>query len=192
MTKEFLPKARKLLSARRLVLLGSVAAIGAAVILAGPSSYRPLTLGTPAHAVEAGQPQAGFADLIDKVKPAVISVRVKIEQEDKSADNSSGMQSFGDSDQMQQFFKQFGMPNFRMMKPQARQVITGLGSGFFISADGYAVTNFHVVDHAKTVEIKTDAGKTYTAKVVGSDEKTDLALIKVDDAGTKFPFEILL
>jgi len=67
------------------------------------------------------------------------------------------------------------------------RTITGQGSGFFISADGYAVTNFHVVDHAKTVEVQTDEGKTYTAKVVGSDQKTDLALIKVD-AGKSFSF----
>jgi serine protease Do len=68
-----------------------------------------------------------------------------------------------------------------------RQFITGQGSGFFISADGYAVTNFHVVDHAKTVQIQTDDGTMYTAKVVGSDQKTDLALIKVD-ADKSFPF----
>ena len=66
-------------------------------------------------------------------------------------------------------------------------MITGEGSGFFISADGYAVTNYHVVDHAKTVQIKTDDGKTYTAKVVGTDQKTDLALIKVDDR-SDFPY----
>ena len=66
------------------------------------------------------------------------------------------------------------------MAPRGRRTVTGQGSGFFISADGYAVTNFHVVDHAKTVQIQTDDGKTYTAKVVGSDQKTDLALIKVD------------
>ena len=78
------------------------------------------------------------------------------------------------------------MPNIPNT-PRGRQMITGQGSGFFISADGYAVTNFHVVDHAKTVQIQTDSGKTYTAKVVGTDQKTDLALIKVD-ADKSFPF----
>src|SRR4029077_18831361 len=57
----------------------------------------------------------------------------------------------------------------------------------FISADGYAVTNNHVVDHASSVEVKTDDGKTFTAKVVGTDPKTDLALIKVDGK-TDFTF----
>jgi serine protease Do len=63
----------------------------------------------------------------------------------------------------------------------------GQGSGFFISADGYAVTNNHVVDKATSVEISTDDGKTYTAKVIGTDPKTDLALIKVDGRND-FPF----
>ena len=71
--------------------------------------------------------------------------------------------------------------------PQGKQLITGLGSGFFISPDGYAVTNNHVVDHAKTVEIKTDDGTAYKAKVIGTDPKTDLALIKVD-ADKTFPY----
>src|SRR3569832_674598 len=59
-------------------------------------------------------------------------------------------------------------------------MVTGVCSGFFISPDGYAVTNNHVVDHAKSVEITTDDGGIYTAKVIGTDQKTDLALIKVD------------
>jgi serine protease Do len=193
MTNETFPKTRKFLSKRRLVLLASAATIGATVILAGPGGYQPLTLGgTSAHAVEVA-PQAGFADLIEKVKPAVISVRVKIEQGDDTVGQGGlQQQQFTDNDQLRKFFQQFGrpnMPNFRGM-PRGKQVITGEGSGFFISADGYAVTNFHVVDHAKTVQVKTDDGKTYTAKVVGSDQKTDLALIKVD-ADKSFPFVAL-
>ncbi len=60
-------------------------------------------------------------------------------------------------------------------------------SGFFISADGYAVTNFHVVDQADGVEVATDDGKTYSAKVVGRDQRTDLALIKIEGR-SDFPF----
>ena len=65
--------------------------------------------------------------------------------------------------------------------------VKALGSGFFISADGYAVTNNHVVDGASKIEIVTDSGKTHRAKVVGTDAKTDLALIKVE-GGNDFPF----
>ena len=66
-------------------------------------------------------------------------------------------------------------------------MVTGEGSGFFITADGYAVTNYHVVDHAKSVQVTADDGASYTAKVVGADPKTDLALIKVDGKDD-FPF----
>jgi serine protease Do len=187
------PKAGGFWSKRRVVLLASVAAIGAGVMLAGPA-YPPSALSTTsALAIEAAQPQAGFADLIEKVKPAVISVRVKIDQSETDGSGNSRMEQFGDSEGMQRFFRQFGMPdgqnmpNFRMQQPRGRQMVTGQGSGFFISADGYAVTNFHVVDHAKTVQVQTDDGKTYTAKVVGADQKTDLALIKVD-GDKKFAF----
>ena len=65
-------------------------------------------------------------------------------------------------------------------RPRGRNFSMGQGSGFFISADGYAVTNNHVVDKAESVEITTDDGKTYTAKVIGTDPKTDIALIKVE------------
>jgi serine protease Do len=62
-----------------------------------------------------------------------------------------------------------------------------LGSGFFISDDGYVVTNNHVVDKGDSVTVITDDGTEYTAKVVGKDEKTDLALLKID-APTKFTY----
>jgi serine protease Do len=65
--------------------------------------------------------------------------------------------------------------------------VQGQGSGFFVSADGYIVTNHHVVDNAITVQVVTEKGSTLDAKVIGTDPKTDLALIKVD-GGTDFPF----
>ena len=65
--------------------------------------------------------------------------------------------------------------------------MTAQGSGFFITADGYAVTNNHVVDKAKAVKITADDGRTYDAKVVGADPRTDLALIKVDGR-SDFPY----
>src|ERR1700690_3961468 len=75
------------------------------------------------------------------------------------------------------------MPN----SPNGKEVVTGQGSGFFISADGYAVTNNHVVQNAEDVTVTTDDGKTYTAKVIGTDARTDLALIKVEGRND-FPF----
>jgi serine protease Do len=177
---------RKILRPRRIALLASVAGLSLAVLAAGPvANYLPVWT-APAHAAEAAQAPAGFADLVSKVKPAVISVRVKIDEEggnaalmqrdsDENSDQSGSPEEF--------FFRQFGFrgPNgFRNGMPHQHQVITGEGSGFFISPDGYAVTNNHVVDHAKSVQVTTDDGTVYTAKVVGTDPKTDLALVKVD------------
>ncbi len=108
----------------------------------------------------------GFADVVDKVKPAVISVRVRIEAGRRGKEIS------------------------RLSKDsstRSRSVLTGQGSGFFISADGYAVTNFHVVEKANTVEVTTDDGHVFTAKVIGADQQSDVALVKVESAGN-LPF----
>ena len=93
---------------------------------------------------------------------------------------------------MERFFRRFGGPDglppgMRGGPRGGRGPVTGQGSGFFISADGFAVTNNHVVDGADKVEVTMDDGKTYTAKVIGTDPRTDLALIKVDGR-TDFPF----
>jgi serine protease Do len=177
---------RRPFRARRLALLASVAGLGIAVVLGGPAlrGMSPAFQST-AYAAETAQRPVGFADIVAKVKPAVISVRVKIER------SGADMMRFGQDENGQdgqgtpfdRFFRQFGTPNM----PRERQVVTGEGSGFFITADGYAVTNNHVVDHAKTVQVTTNDGKVYAAKVVGTDPKTDLALIKVDGHGD-FPF----
>jgi serine protease Do len=189
----------KRLSAHRLTLLASVGALSAAVLLAGPGGHywQPAIGLVPANAAEFGmQHPVGFADIVAKVKPAVISVRVKISS---AADPALLHDNRDDDDQqipaqpgspLDKFFRQFGDQfgqQFGPHAPQRRDTITGEGSGFFITADGYAVTNNHVVDHAKSVQVTTDDGTVFTAKVVGTDPKTDLALIKVD--GTKdFPY----
>ena len=179
----------KILTVRRLALLGSAAVLGVAVMAGGPRAHSPADLAPWTSAAQAAETTraapTGFADLVAKVKPAVISVRVKIDQDKTALLQQNRMDSDEDSP-LDQFSKRFGfrVPNGA---PQRHQMITGEGSGFFISADGYAVTNNHVVDHADSVKVTTDDGAIYTAKVVGTDEKTDLALIKVD--GRKdFPF----
>jgi serine protease Do len=167
------------LSARRLVLLATVAGFGVAGAAIGPYGFRQAMLPSyTANAAESMQRPVGFADLVEKVKPAVISVRVKV---DASADDEM---PFPQNAPRQRFFHHFGMPGDENMPERHQQphgqLVTGQGSGFFITADGYAVTNNHVVDKAKAVEVKTDDGKTYDAKVIGTDPRTDLALIKVD------------
>ena len=182
----------KRLAARRMTLLASVGALGVAMLLVGPGGqYWRSSVGTvPASAAETGmQRPVGFADIVAKVKPAVISVRVKVSGaadpallHDNSYDDEQEIPTQPGSP-LDRFFRQFGDQfgqQFGPHAPQRRQTITGEGSGFFITADGYAVTNNHVVDRAKSVQVTTDDGTVYTAKVVGTDPKTDLALIKID------------
>src|SRR5262249_31926638 len=130
----------------------------------------------------------GFGDLVEKVKPAVISVRVKLDANTVSSRREDSS-PFPQNSPMERFFRRFGMPDLNPERGQQpnRRPVTGQGSGFFISADGYAATNNHVVDHAKTVEVITDDGKTLSAKVIGTDTRTDLALIKVDGR-SDFPY----
>jgi serine protease Do len=195
-------KERKSLTARRLVLLASVAGVGAALLLSGPGGYHaglPPWTAAASAADSTIQHPTGFADIVAKVKPAVISVRVKIDA--ASAEPGLMQQQRNDGDDaipsvpgspFDKFFQQFGQQFGRqgrgqMQMPQGHQTIMGEGSGFFISPDGYAVTNNHVVDHAKSVQVTTDDGAIYTAKVVGTDQKTDLALIKVEGK-SDFPY----
>ena len=89
-------------------------------------------------------------------------------------------------DPLERFFKRFGeegMPRGYHAHPHTSMA---QGSGFIISSDGYVVTNNHVVDHATEVTVVTDEGKTLSAKVIGTDKKTDLALLKITE-GSDFP-----
>ena len=133
----------------------------------------------------------GFTDLVTAVKPAVVSVRVKADAAAHPVADSDE-DSPSDRSPFERFFKDFRGPNGQRAMPnqggrQPRQFVQGQGSGFFISANGYIVTNNHVVDHAVQVEVLTDSGATFDAKVIGTDAKSDLALIKVDGR-SDFPF----
>ena len=187
-------------SARRLALLATVASLGLGALFLSPGQTPQPTLPglmTSAQAQNVTQEAqtvsrpVGFADVVEKVKPAVISVRVKVD----NGAQVSGMQGEGLPPGLERFFRQFGQPDGqnnqrpqqRSPLPGGRNFSTGQGSGFFISADGYAVTNNHVVEKASNVQVKTDDGKTYDAKVIGTDPRSDLALIKVDGRND-FPY----
>jgi serine protease Do len=188
------PAPRRPVSARRLALMGSAAAIAIALLAGGPSGFRQISIPAWSSQVQAAettlQHPADFADLIAKVKPAVVSVRVKmVEQGAQRSSADEDALPLKPGSPMEKFFRQFGGQDgqefgqqFGGQQPQ-RRAVTGEGSGFFISADGYAVTNNHVVDHAKTVTVTTDDGKIHTATVVGTDVRSDLALIKVEGSG---------
>src|SRR3954462_7805949 len=187
-------KPRSVLSARRFVLMASAAFLGAGVLFSGAefaAQPHATFLASPAHAQTAQRP-VGFADIVEKVKPSVISVRVKVDGGPRTMSFDGGDSPFPPGSPMERFFRRFGMPDGqdapdRPRGPRGRNFTMGHGSGFFISADGYAVTNNHVVEKAESVEVTTDDGKTHTAKVIGTDPKTDIALIKVEGGGN-FPF----
>ncbi|MBN4668672.1 trypsin-like peptidase domain-containing protein, partial [Pandoraea nosoerga] len=133
---------------------------------------------TPAHAqvnneVKKVQQPVGFADIVERVKPSVISVKVNIREKVAKDDSNNDDSPFQPGSPMERFFRRFGgpdgLPPGLRGGPRGGGVVTGQGSGFFISADGYAVTNNHVVDGADKVEVTTDDGKTFSAKVIGTD-----------------------
>jgi serine protease Do len=121
-----------------------------------------------------------FADVVDKVKPAVVAVRVDVASTSSDDDRLSSRELDQLPPQLRELLRRFG---------QSRQPQVGiaLDSGFFISSDGYIVTNNHVVEHGGAVQVTTDGGRTLDAKVIGTDPKTDLALLKVTDGGN-FPY----
>jgi serine protease Do len=127
-----------------------------------------------------------FADVVQRVKPAVVSVKVTKMAAAEDAEDMQG-ESQNVPPQLRQFFDHFGQGGGMTPAPQTLHKMIGLGSGFFVSADGYIVTNNHVVEGAKTVTVTMDDGKTMDAKVVGTDPKTDLAVLKVADKGD-YPF----
>jgi serine protease Do len=181
---------RGALSGRRLVLLASGVSLGVATFFAGPggSPNTSLPAFSIAHAGENAGRTAGFADIVEKVKPAVISVRGKVEggQEMTGVDDENGSDDALGS--AEGFFRRFAIPGGMIPdRTRSQRFPMGQGSGFFISADGYAVTSAHVLDPAESVEITTQEGKIYNAKVIGTDPNTDLALIKVDQRAD-FPF----
>jgi serine protease Do len=132
--------------------------------------------------------------VVRSVKPAVISVRVKVAESSPEDLSSPGSQNGERDDRrpffrrppFERFFREFGIPNFPDGHGRPHLALAQ-GSGFFISSDGYAVTNSHVVSDSRAVEIQTDDDKTYKARVVGTDTKTDLALLKIDGRND-FPY----
>ena len=127
-----------------------------------------------------------FADLVEAVKPAVVSIQVEgVEEDVQFGGDEYGfeMPDLPDGHPLKPFFDQFGEEG----RPQGPRQYMAAGSGFVISADGYIVTNNHVVQGASKVTVAFENGDEMTATVVGTDERTDVAVVKVDGR-TDLPF----
>ena len=128
------------------------------------------------------QTVGAVADLVSQTSPAVVTV-LATQEEDRTAAANPG-DPFGPGSPFEEFFRRFGMPNGGEMpfpqQPEGHPQGVALGSGFVVDHEGYIVTNNHVVDHAESLKVKFADDREFDAKVIGTDEQTDLALIKVD------------
>jgi serine protease Do len=171
-------RGRLLASAAALALMGSSAAI---VFVSMPARAAAVVTSDLQS-----QAMPSFATVVERVKPAIVSVKVKIENASAGPEDvDDQMDSMAPG--MQQFFERFGEAKGVAPRQAHPQQEIGQGSGFFVSADGFIVTNNHVVENAKTVTVTMADGKAIDANVIGSDPKTDLALLKVTDKGD-YPF----
>ncbi len=124
----------------------------------------------PPRMLEAGAPFS-FADLVERVAPAVVTVTVEEKPQSQQMSEQDVPEPF------RQFFHQFGMPQ---QQPQTPRHAVAMGSGFVIDKSGYIVTNNHVVEDATKITIKLKDGREYTAKLIGTDSATDIALLKIN------------
>jgi len=164
----------------RAILLSSVAAFALALMSSAG--------GNPARAavVQSDAPAAvspsSFADVVERVRAAVVSVKVKT-TETAEASEEFDLPQIMPGDPLERFFKQFreeGSGHHQHAKPHVTQA---QGSGFITTSDGYVVTNYHVVENATDVSVTLDDGKDLPATIVGTDKKTDLALLKIKQGG---------
>jgi serine protease Do len=145
----------------------------------------PAPAATPAPAITGAPLVRGLPDftaLVAAAGPAVVNVQV-IERANPNA-RANGNNPFGNDDNddaLGDFFRRFGIP--RNAIPDGRGNNTpsrGEGSGFIVTSDGYVLTNHHVVDNASKVTVKLTDQREYIAKVVGSDETSDIAVLKIE------------
>jgi serine protease Do len=118
-----------------------------------------------------------IADLVERVSPAVVTV-LATRNAQPAAQMPGGM-PFPPGSPFGEFFRHFGIPEGRMA-PDGGAPRQALGSGFMLESDGYVITNNHVVDEAGAVKIRLGDEREFTATVIGTDEQTDLALLKID------------
>jgi Do/DeqQ family serine protease len=153
--------------------LAALVYLGTQFGMSAPAGAHPVLAASPVTAA----PQDSYADVVDHVSPAVVTIR--------SARRSRAAQQFPFSEDP--FFRDFFGNRERNIVPKENQnrVERALGSGVIVTADGYIITNHHVVDGADQISVETTDRRTFQAKVIGSDAPSDLAVLKID--ATRLP-----
>lgn len=136
-----------------------------------------------------GRAPLSFANLVEKVRPAVVSIHVKNGSQREPRSMFRGLPDLPDDHPLNEFFKRFRKDfNDRNERPnRPSRPSLAQGSGFIISADGFVVTNNHVIDKADEISVTLENGDKLDAKLIGTDFRTDLALLKISTQ-REFPF----
>ena len=209
MRSTILTRTRRYLGASALALLVGIGGVSTAYVLTGQTANAQVQQAAQIVVPQATAPQPGFADLVEAVKPAVVSILVEAQDPSRTVQRGGGnggqfQFNFPDlppDHPFRDFFNQFGNGQGGGQggprsgprgggsdsgdAPQPRKYMAA-GSGFVISADGYIVTNNHVVADATKVTVVFDDGTEKEAKIIGTDERTDLAVVKIE--GSNLPF----
>ncbi len=180
----------------RLARFGIAAAAAGLVAVGVGASFTPvfaqLKTGEPSVETPFGRAPLSFADIIEKVKPSVVSISVvngggaKVASKEGGPGNKmpEGFPDIPEDSPFYEFFK--NLPKEFKKFPQQERPTQAQGSGFVISSDGYVVTNNHVIDGASKIQVSFDDQEKLDAELVGTDPRTDVALIKIKSNKT-FP-----
>ena len=182
---------RRILTPLRALALAGAGA--AAVFAFAPQTAPVKTLVAPEALAQSGPvtPVPGapvtFADIVERVSPAVVSVDVRVRGMAGINNTIPGFDNLPDDHPFHRFFREFEERFGQGQPRRGPEFGRSQGSGFFISADGYIVTNNHVVENAEEVTVRMHDGTEHTADVIGTDSRTDLAVLKINDNGA-FPY----
>jgi serine protease Do len=173
--------------AKALLAAGLLAAASAPMVIPAFAQLKP---DAPSVETPFGRAPITFADIIAKVKPSVVSISVVGGKKNAMGPGGQPFQMPDLPDdlppQLKEFFKNFkGMPG--QGGPQQQRPTQAQGSGFVISNDGYVVTNNHVIDGASKIQVSFDDQEKIDADLVGTDPRTDLALLKIKGSKTDYP-----
>ena len=160
---------------RALAVSGVVATVASVAVL-------PQGVAMAQSAVVRGLPD--FTDLVDQVGPSVVNIRTREKASERSGAN-------GMDEEMAEFFRRFGVPipnvprQQRPQRPQQDEEAQprGVGSGFILTADGFVMTNAHVVEGADEVIVTLTDKREFKARIVGADKRTDVAVVKIEATG---------